>query len=471
MRSTLAAELEKKSLIIFFLYILISIMILAYTGKLLYFAIIIFLPVALILLSYSKNNLLFLLIFYICLLPSRGWGERYDFFNYYVSTPIIVAIVGGAFLLWYLELLKKPYKVIKSKMDYSVLFLVLWLFFSFLWGMSKDHSLYFIYIELIFVSLYATYFLFRDVFRNEKELNKFLVFFVFISSLTSIQYILLFFSEADLFSFFLNRVTTQQPHIILIGYTILVNVVFFETNKRYRSIGFAAILLHLLAIFFSQQRALWGATFIGTIILIYINGRRSFSKRTWIYLWILLGVMIIGLIFVLIYVEELFGGSVVFTTLSRIDFIFNLNSDISLKARVAEIKVALNQWNSSPLIGTGLGSSISRFAKMATSNIVDNSYANYLWKMGVIGFGIFSLIIISFFQIGIRATRSSKKISEKNFITTLVIAFAALMIVALTNSSIFIYRFNIIWAMIFAAVHRYYDKNVTGIVDENLHDR
>jgi O-antigen ligase len=377
----------------------------------------------------------------------------------------MIAVIG---FIWYFELLEKPYPIIRSNMDRLVLALLIWVIFSIFFGLIKDHSFRFLLRETIFLFLYIVYFIFRDVFRDVKYLRYILIFFLFITTITSIQYILLFFSEADIISIIFKRVVTQQTHIIIIGYLILLNLAFFNTRRKYRIVSLMAILPHILAMFFSQQRALWGAAVIGTVALIFLNGKRSFSKKTWLFVWLGFGAIVMGLILLLTYIENIVGGSLASTAFSRIEFIFNLTSDLSLNARIAEILVALKQWEDNPLLGTGLGSSINRFAAKGNSVIVDNSYVNYLWKMGIIGLAIYLGILLSFFSMGIKAVKSTKLVNEKNLITAVLIAFGSLLIVALTNSCLYIYHLNIIWAMMFAVVHRYYDKNV-GSANEHLY--
>ncbi len=470
MNSTINEAIEKSTFRILILYEVFIFTVFAITGKVLFFAVLALLPLVFLLLVPSKINWVYLLLFYICFFPTASWGSRYEFFVHHVYPPVMIGLTAVIFFFWYFEFLDNPYRLLRSNMDRLILALWIWIIFSMFTGLTKDYSNSFLFREAVYLSLYLTYFIFRDIFRNVKYVKYITVFFVIVTFLVSIQYILLFFSEANIISLIFKRVVTQQTHIILIGYFILLNIIIFHKGIWYRYGALIGTFPHILAMFFSQQRALWGAAVIGTFALIFINGKRNFSKKTWIYLWIGFGSIITALIFLLIYVEELVGGSLIYTAFRRIEFIFNLQFDVSLNARIAEIKVALKQWEAYPIWGTGLGSSITRFAKMGISNIVDNSFANYLWKMGIVGLAIYIGILLSFFAMGIKTLKTSENILEKNFVTTLLVAFGSLLIVALTNSSVFIYRFNIIWAMIFAVVHRYYDQ-YTGPDNEHLHNR
>ncbi len=464
--------LEKYLFKLFIIYEIIIFIVFAISKSFLIFAISAFLPLALVFLTslQSKINWIYLLIFYTCFFPEANWGSRYDFFVHHVYPPAMLGLLGIVVFFWYLDLLRKPYRIIQSNMDVLVLALLLWLVFSGLWGLSKDHSFRYLLLEFVYLSLYGAYFIFRDIFRNKKHLKHILNFFLIVTFITSIQYILLFLSETSISSIIFKRVVTQQTHIIIIGYMILLNIVIFDDRKWYRIGAFIAILPHMLAMFFSQQRALWGAAFIGTIILILINGMRTFTKKTWIYVSIGMTIILIGVIFILIYIEDIVGGSVLFTTLSRIEFLFAHKADISLQSRMAEIIIVLKEWETSPVLGTGLGSSVNRFAARGNTNVVDNSFVNYLWKMGFVGFTIYMGIIFTFFSQGFRAIRNAVSVKEKNFIFAVLISLFSLMIIALTNSSLFIYRFNLIWAMLLAVVHRFFDKNV-GLENENLHRR
>jgi len=450
-------SVERRFLWIFIAYQIFSLLILTYSKNVLYLAVIISLPIIFFLFAFNVKNLLYLLIFYISVFPTVSWGSRYHFFKFFALTPVIVGLMGLIFLFWIYDYINVPYKIIRSNFDRFILALGILTIFSMFVGLTKDYSTFFIFREAIFLLSYLIYFVFRRIFDDHEYIKKFVLFFVLVSLITSIEYILLFFSEAGLSNIFLRRVTTQQPHIILIGYLILLNIVVFEKQKLYRILALLATIPHLLAIFFSQQRALWGAAFLGTLALLFLNGLRSFSRKTWIYIAVTFGIIVLVFVFLLFYIEELTGGSLSLTFFSRISFLLNPRNDISLTLRLAEIQVALKQWMQYPLLGTGLGSSITRFAKMGISDIVDNSFVNYLWKMGIAGLTIYLSIIFTFFKMGFSTIRKMTDFSEKNYLAAILIAFGSLLIVALTNSSVFIYRFNIIWAMLFAIVHQYAD--------------
>jgi hypothetical protein len=255
-------------------------------------------------------------------------------------------------------------------------------------------------------------------------------------------------------------VTTQQPHIILVGYILYLNILLFTEKRWERYFASFALFFHLFAIFFCQQRALWGAAFLGSIALLLVNGKRSVFKKSWPKILLIISITLLVFVLLLIYIEGLIGSSLYLTLFSRFSILFNPSYDISMIARLSEIKLAFNQWLNTPIFGTGLGSTISRYARMGVSDIVDNSFINFLWKMGALGFLFYVGILISFFKSGFIAIRRGKDILEKNFLTAVLISFASILIVALTNSCIFIYRFNIIWAMLFAIIYSYYEKNV-----------
>ncbi len=395
---------------------------------------------------------------------------KYNFFYHYVSPLFMICIFAIIFFFWYIDYLQRPYRILQNKMDYLIFAFLIWVIFSALFGLTKDYPSKFFTQEIIYVPLYISYFIFKDLFKDFKIVGYIMFFFLGITFITSIQYILLFFSEADFSTIIFNRVVTQQTHIILIGFMLLLNITLFSKHKLHRILALGALLPHILAIFFSQQRALWIASFIGLVFIVFINGKRSFSKRAWVYVWVGIFSILTSIIFFLIYIEEAFGGSLIFTFFSRIDFLFALNSDVSFTARTVEIWVALKQWELNPLLGTGLGSFINRFAIMGNSPIVDNSYVNFLWKMGLVGFSIYISILCMFFIMGFHTLIKSESQDIKNFVSALLIAFGSLMIVALTNSCLYIYRFNIIWAMLFAIIQRYYEY-VKDSEHENLHGR
>ena len=87
---------------------------------------------------------------------------------------------------------------------------------------------------------------------------------------------------------------------------------------------------------------------------------------------------------------------------------------------------------------------------------VDNSFIVILWKMGLVGLGLYILILFHFFHRGLYLFKHSKDISTQRFIAALLSGFAGLIFIALTNSCLAFYRFNIIWALSFASIEIYY---------------
>jgi hypothetical protein len=114
---------------------------------------------------------------------------------------------------------------------------------------------------------------------------------------------------------------------------------------------------------------------------------------------------------------------------------------------MAEVHRALLQWRGNIFLGTGLGSTINPVTTAHMSiDLVDNSYVVILWKLGLIGFLAYLLILLQSFRLGIEVFKKSPSSEEKGIVAAILSGWIGLLLVALTNSCIIFYRYNLIWA-------------------------
>lgn len=409
--------------------------------------------------AFSIERTLLLLIVYICVLPSYAWGAQYSFFKLYASIEIIAGLVLLClFILFTKCLLGFHQKNRYSVLDVSILAFLLWVSFSSVVGYFNHGNGQLILLECFFLFLYATYFLVINNRIDEKWIYRLWNVFSIVTIVVSIEYMLLALSEAGSGNIFIMRVTTQQPHLALLGVPLFVGFFVMPSGASKKIVSFFALVCLSIMIFLSQQRGLWvgvTVTFFMFVTLSFFRGRVSPAK---IFKFMAVLLLTVILIFSSLAVtEHIFKGSILLTLLPRIESFEDLSRDKSLEIRMSEIDHALDQWKESIITGTGLGSTYEqRNVDRPYTYHTDNSYAYLLWKTGIIGLLLYMTILFLFFKRALYIVRNTENTQQQRITIALAAGFTGLMVVALTNSCIVLYRFNIIWAMIFATIEIFY---------------
>lgn len=108
----------------------------------------------------------------------------------------------------------------------------------------------------------------------------------------------------------------------------------------------------------------------------------------------------------------------------------------------------------SPVLGWGLGDRLS-IPVLRSGNEeqvrVDNSYLTVWWKAGVIGLILFLLFYLAVFRQCVRMSAHADP-DVRVYALGVAGAIAGLMVLALAATTITHYRFNVVWAILFAAV-------------------
>ncbi len=406
----------------------------------------------------SRINLIVFLYIYISILPIYAWGSRYDFFRgLYFNENIALALLCTLCLYTFISSLFNPTPKIKNDFfDNSIIFFLAICFISGLNGLMQTGDLSAIKTELFFLFCYGTYFIYTK-FLSISDIKILWITFICLSSLVSIEYILLAASEGSLISILLGRVVTQQPHMAQLAIPLLFSIIIISKKLIIRILAFFGAILNISMVFLSQQRGLWGALTVSLIIFfgfIYIGQKISLKNILKYFFILLIGLcLLIALLFIC---DFLFSGSIIMTFLDRINFLLAVSSDESLLIRVSEIQRALQQWNNNIitiLFGTGLGASFGSTDIYRTYTYsVDNSFAYLLWKTGIIGLTAFIALISTFFYHGLRKFYIINEHSTRVFIGAIICGMLGIIIIALTNTCLVSYRFIIFWALGFATI-------------------
>lgn len=408
---------------------------------------------------YSVQRTFYVLTFYITLLPSYAAYLRYPYLKFWVLLEVVAVFLLLMFFYDFTQRIMRKEKLFFqewSLMDKAMAFFLMWAIFSALWGLVNGGDIKYIYTELYFFGLYSVYFIIR---RNFDDLEKLWLVIIVASVLVSFVYIYIAFRETGLGSgFLIKRVSTQQPHMAQFALPLLLSYFLFKSKTANKVLVWSGLIPVFLMIFFSQQRSLWIAIVFSALLLWALSFiRQGISLKNFFKFVFFLAAAVVFLAGVGFFIDKFFLGSTILTLLERFNTFLELANDASFLIRMGEIGNALQQWRDTPIIGTGFGATINPIIlEHYSNNVVDNSYVVFLWKSGIIGLALYLAIALLFFIRGWFIFIRTQNLQTQRLVAALLAGFAGLMLIALMNSSLAYYRFNIFWATTFATIELLY---------------
>ncbi|KPL16656.1 MAG: hypothetical protein AMJ92_12620 [candidate division Zixibacteria bacterium SM23_81] len=411
--------------------------------------------------AFSVKNTLFLVCFYIIVLPGYGWGRRYAFYKIFVSYPVVTALIFAAALFWLARTALRSERTNRfAAQDFAVLIFLSVIIISAFIGFINGHQTRYVLKELYFLSMYGIYFLALKGVVQRNWVKQFWQLLIIATFVVSLQYLFLTLSEVSAGELFISRVTTQQPHLAQLAIPYLASFFFFPSSLREKLIAFVLSVSILTMVFLSQQRSLWIGVFFSILLLwIFYIYRKRVSLLEVVRAIAVVVLFVVVVISMLLLLDKMFAGSTLATLAVRVETLTRLSEDQSALDRMAEIHIALGQWKQNIFLGTGLGSTIHRVATHMSYDILDNSFAFLLWKAGLLGLLSYMTIIVLFYQRGLAVFRRLDDVETQRIVASSLSGFSGLMLIALTNSSLMQYRFVLIWAVLFASLEFLYGRS------------
>ncbi|MCD6117545.1 O-antigen ligase family protein [bacterium] len=346
-----------------------------------------------------------------------------------------------------------------SGLDKLFIIFFIWVVVAALLGLKNGGKQVYIISELYFFGFYLMYFIISRSFKSINSIKQIIAVLIMISVIVSFEYIYIAVRESGLSGgLLLKRVSTQQPHIAQITIPFLMSYYFFKKQKKVVLLVSIFLIPLFLMVFFSQQRGLWVGILISLIILWFLSFvEHGVTVHNLMKFVLYLFIAISLAAFILVVIDKLFMGSSLLTLITRANTLLDLSKDVSLSIRLAEINHALVQWRENIFLGTGLGSWISPvILSHMPENHIDNSYIFILWKTGVVGLFIFISIYAVFFKKAFYLFHTSLNSDVRQIAGAIIAAFSGLLIVALSNTCIIYYRFNVLWAVLIGLVEVMY---------------
>lgn len=411
---------------------------------------------------FSVQKTFYLFALYISIFPSYASYLRYPYLKMWVLLEVIVLVLLLLFVYDFSHRILQRQKIFFQRMtimDKAFVIFLVWTIFTAIWGLVYGGDPKYVYTELFFFSLYVSYFLFRRNFETEESLHKLWLIFNVIAVVVSFEYIFIAFRETGLGTgILIKRVSTQQPHLAQLAFPYLLSYFLFRSKTANKKLVVIGLVPLFLMIFFSQQRGLWVGIVFSVLLLwalSFIREGVSFKNFIKFMFFLLLAVGFVTGLGLLI--DKFFLGSTILTLIERFNTLLELAKDESLLIRVGEMRHAIDQWKLSPIIGTGFGSTINPvILEHYPNNIVDNSYTLFMWKGGVIGLLVYLFMATLFFQRGLYIFKNTHDVQRQRAVAALLSGFGGLLVIALTNSCVAYYRYNIFWAMAYATIETLY---------------
>ncbi len=291
---------------------------------------------------------------------------------------------------------------------------------------------------------------FGAILTSEKQYRIIFSTIFFVIALISIQYFVV-----NLVSNY--RFTTYHNVFVpfLLGYVLLK---FLKSRFiLHKTIFFIAYLFIWLSSIMTETRLLWITNLITTgaiLFFFYMYDSESFKKNT--------KKIILKIIFTLVLFSVVLGGvllkSNVFTHESkqsrqRVEDITKPLEDHSFLMRIEISYFAFIEFLKNPVIGSGYGSIVKfHFFGNTKVSFIDNSFLYFLWKGGVIGFGLYFFLFYRFLKISFKILKNTKSKKTKEMIVVIISSFMSFIFYGFFSASLIGYKLNLLYAIIFAYV-------------------
>jgi len=393
------SKTEKRLLLLFLLgEIFISVFICVYYADYIYV-----LPLAILAGVCFYLSLKYPMFYVVCviLLHIRLLWE-YESEHSLVKTLIGVYIYGLLFWWFFQKLFIDREKIIRSTVDFALLFLVAMGIFSLVLAVINRSSLRWWVQESMLLSTYLLYFPVRDAIREKKHLVIVIVAFIVLGAVLAIKNLLRYISKFALVEYFWEIAAARQSvNEMLFATGLVVASAFLLSSTSLRDKIFSALLSAFFGItlILTFRRGYWIATLFAFVLMFVLVSAQQ--KKAMILYSGVFAVLVVSFVFLLF---KDYGKLVVESISRRFLSAENIGGDVSLRARMVEAKTLLSWILPNPMIGYGLGAEFHFFETLRHITVQrwfsHNSYLHILFKLGIVGLTAFLYINAAFFRRG-----------------------------------------------------------------------
>jgi len=358
-----------------------------------------------------------------------------------------------ALMFWGFKILsKEEFKFTYAPLNFPILSFISICILSLIWSNSFFVSLK----ELpLFLAGPLLYFVISNNISDERQISRILNILLIIGGLFGI-YGILQYNGID-FSFWLRNIGRQQvfglfgnvnyfAEYLIVPLSIAVSLYFATQNKLKKIlllIGIIAMGASLTATFTRGSYLGFGVSLIFMSFLFLISRGKNFIKKNRKIFIIILTIVIIITFLFIIPTPLNKSGTAIEKIKSRIS-ISQLTQSSSIKRRIAIWKFSTLMIKDHPLLGSGIGTykyntlkyQAEFFKQGENRSLYPHGFAEkahneylQLWaEMGIVGFGIFIWLIISYFGCGIKILRKIKDEYKQGIIIGLMGVVMAVLV-------------------------------------------
>jgi len=358
-----------------------------------------------------------------------------------------------ALMFWGFKIVQRgELKIIHEPLNFPILSFISICILSLAWSNSPMVSLKELPLFLVGPLLY---FIVTNNIRYEQQINRTLTIMITVGSLFGI-YGILQYNGID-FTFWTGNIGRQNvfglfgnvnffAEYLIIPLAITISLFFASQNsikKLLLLIGILAMGGGLILTFTRSSYLGFGVSLIFmTILFINLQGKSFIKENKKLFIIILAAIIIITLLFVIPNPLNK-SGTVISTIKNRIS-ISQLSQSFSIGSRISNWKFTTLMIKDNPLLGSGIGTykynSLryqARFLEQGQNRSIypyvfaDKTHNEYLqlWaELGIVGLGIFTWFIISYFYYGLRFIKRVKNRYKQGIIIGLMGAVIAVLI-------------------------------------------
>ncbi len=451
---------------IFGLMVLAGLLILSYFlfGKtLLLFALFIVAVFIVLYLYLIVKNMLLLFMFAILIFPLSN----------YASPPVSIGIndyhiIGGFILLLVYLLVKNTlnYNNIKNRINYLpvsfILFEGILIIFTIM-GYLKGYKSEWLVREFFYQSLYVMVLLLNDESDNILLAKKYEKVIFLATAIIFIEYCLRYYYNFVHFDF--KRLVTQQANIGLFAFPLAFFSLFIKQSVMNRAVRIAICIIGIILALLSLQRSLWLILFADIILGFgYFLFSLGFNRNTFQRIIIVIAILTVFATGSLIFTNKYFN---IFKLLrERMNTMSSerISDDRALGVRQEDFKEVMRMVTDDSFMGAGIGAPVFQKNTGLQKEVIDNSYVIIVYKMGLIG--LFSLLLI-FFTLSVKAVRILIYDRENYIVFALIVSMLNYLVISISSSAMYIYRFNLIIGIIFAILVNYNSSKTAIPYEQN----
>jgi len=406
------------------------------------FLLIIFFPLIILLINrivLSRKLVFFLIFSSYFLLPQL---DRYHIL------PVIDWRVALIFLMisFFYMLINFRYD---SSYNFFFILFTIWLIFQLIRGILFHYPKFYLNNEIVKYISYPVGFYFILSITNKNDLKKILKNFIYLILILGI------IISFQMLFYYVNithgeRVLTRQANLLLISFiTALAILRMYKLTLIRKIILVFLSFFYLIGILIFMQRSLWIGLLVSITVFLFVSGKSTkFKIKSFIYIMLIISILL--------------GGGFLFYSKFALNKKLFQERTVNIEEGVKESSIAVrllsyieiyHKIKKNPLIGKGMGDFIiTTYLTQRRLGIVDNSFIVVIWKFGIIGFLIFSLIFIKNFKQTFFIMRNSE---DKLFLLVTIIIFSSFighMVNGLACVVMTLYHFNFIWGTFIAII-------------------